>query len=171
MDRRVESALRHIYRGRGGGRASFDSLLLCVHNDRVDQAICLVSLTSQVVRFYQFVICPLCETKRGGCQAAAALVGQDGTSGASSHLREFAATWLESRLRIRQHGQHLSSLVNAQWVRRIGNLQVAELRLEHIKQAVRDMIADEHETKTILNAVTLLRTMLVGAKGASAQLG
>jgi hypothetical protein len=34
-----------------------------------------LSLTSQVVRFYKYVICPLCETKPRGHQAAALVLG------------------------------------------------------------------------------------------------
>ncbi|HUE00830.1 MAG TPA: hypothetical protein VMR62_14760, partial [Bryobacteraceae bacterium] len=34
-----------------------------------------LSVTSQVVRFYYYVICPLCETKRRGRQAAALVLG------------------------------------------------------------------------------------------------
>jgi hypothetical protein len=35
----------------------------------------VLSVTSQVVRFYYYVICPLCETKRRGRQAAALVLG------------------------------------------------------------------------------------------------
>jgi hypothetical protein len=47
-------------------------------------------------------------------------------------------------------------------------LGIVELRFEHVDAAVSGMIEDELSSKTIHNAVTLLRTILAGKKGPSA---
>ncbi|HUE01600.1 MAG TPA: hypothetical protein VMR62_18660, partial [Bryobacteraceae bacterium] len=44
-------------------------------SDEHQPKVAPLSVTSQVVRFYYYVICPLCETKRRGRQAAALVLG------------------------------------------------------------------------------------------------
>jgi integrase len=84
-------------------------------------------------------------------------------------FESFAESWLQGRRQIRGSTESAyGSLVKRQPVPRLGSLRVAELRLEHIEAAVSAMIEDELSSKTIHNAVTLLRTMLAGKKGPSA---
>jgi integrase len=84
-------------------------------------------------------------------------------------FEEFAATWLDGRRQIRGSTESgYGSLINKQLVPRLGSTPVALLRFELIDTAVAGMIEDELASKTIHNAVTLLRTMLAGRKGPSA---
>ena len=84
-------------------------------------------------------------------------------------LEQFAATWLASRRQIRGSTESgYESLINKQLVPRLGSIPVALLRFELSDTAVSGMIEDELSSKSIRNAVILLRTMLVGRKGPSA---
>jgi len=51
---------------------------------------------------------------------------------------------------------------------RLGALKVSRVRFENVDAAVTGMIEDELASKTIHNAVMLLRNMLAGRKGPSA---
>ncbi len=82
---------------------------------------------------------------------------------------KFAEDWLAGRRQIRGSTESAyGSIINRQLVPRLGSIQVAELRFEHVDAAVSGMIEDELAPKTIHNAVTLLRTILAGKKGPSA---
>jgi integrase len=84
-------------------------------------------------------------------------------------FEEFADTWLSGRRQIRGSTESgYGSIINKQLVPRLGSVSVALLRFQHIDAAVSGMIEDELASKTIHNAVTLLRTMLAGRKGPSA---
>jgi integrase len=77
--------------------------------------------------------------------------------------------WLAARRQIRGSTESgYGSVINKQLVPSLGSIAVGLLRFEHIAAAVSGMIEDELATKTIHNAVTLLRTMLAGGKGPSA---
>jgi integrase len=84
-------------------------------------------------------------------------------------FEKFAESWLAGRRQIRGSTESAyGSLVKRQLVPRLGSYRVSEIRLDHIESAVTGMIEDELSSKTVHNAVTLLRTMLAGKKGASA---
>jgi integrase len=84
-------------------------------------------------------------------------------------FEQFAEDWLESRRQIRGSTESgYGSIINRQLVPRLGSRLVASIRFEHVDAAISGMIEDELSPKTIHNAVTLLRTMLAGKKGASA---
>jgi integrase len=84
-------------------------------------------------------------------------------------FERFAEEWLSGRRQIRGSTESgYGSLINAQLIPRLGSVSVSALRFEHIDAAVSGMIDDELKSKTIHNAVTLLRTMLAGRKGPSA---
>jgi integrase len=84
-------------------------------------------------------------------------------------FEKFAEDWLAGRRQIRGSTESgYGSIINRQLVPRLGSIQVAELRFEHVDVAVSGMIEDELSPKTIHNAVTLLRTILAGKKGPSA---
>jgi integrase len=84
-------------------------------------------------------------------------------------LEKFAEDWLAARRQIRGSTESgYGSIINHQLIPRLGSIAVAALRFDHIDAAVSGMIEDELSPKTIHNAVTLLRTMLAGRKGASA---
>jgi integrase len=87
-------------------------------------------------------------------------------------FEKFSESWLAGRRQIRGSTESAyGSLLKRQLLPRLGSLRVAEIRLKHIETAVSGMIEDELSSKTIHNAVTLLRTMLAGKKkGASAVL-
>ncbi len=84
-------------------------------------------------------------------------------------FEQFAEAWLSGRRQIRGSTESgYGSIIRKQLVPRLGAVVVTALRLEHIETAVSGMIEDELSSKTIHNAVTLLRTMLAGKKGPSA---
>jgi hypothetical protein len=60
-----------------------------------------------------------------------------------------------------------SSLIDKQLIPRLGSMKV-RVRFEDVDAAVSGMIEDELASKTIHNAVVLLRNMLAGRKGPSA---
>ena len=87
----------------------------------------------------------------------------------SIDFEQFAESWLTGRRQIRGSTESgYGSIINKQLVPRLGSIAVSHLRFEHIDAAVSGMIEDELSSKTIHNAVTLLRTMLAGRKGPSA---
>jgi integrase len=87
----------------------------------------------------------------------------------SVSFEEFAATWLSGRRLIRGSTESgYSSIIHKQLAPRLGSIPVALLSFEQIDAAVSGMIEDELSSKTIHNAVTLLRTILAGRKGSSA---
>jgi integrase len=91
------------------------------------------------------------------------------TRPASVTFEQFAESWLASRRQIRGSTESgYGSLIKRQLVPRLGSIQVSEIRFQHIDAAISGMIDDELSPKTIHNAVTLLRTMLAGKRGASA---
>ena len=84
-------------------------------------------------------------------------------------FEQFAKDWLATRRQIR--GSTLagySSAINKQLIPRLGSLTVSRMRFEHVDAAVSGMIEDELASKTIHNAVKLLRSMLAGRNGPSA---
>ena len=84
-------------------------------------------------------------------------------------FEQFAKDWLATRRQIR--GSTLagySSAINKQLIPRLGALTVSRMRFEHVDAAVSGMIEDELASKTIHNAVKLLRSMLAGRNGPSA---
>jgi integrase len=84
-------------------------------------------------------------------------------------FEKFAKDWLAARRQIRGSTESgYESIINRQLVPRLGSIAVAALRFDHIDAAVSGMIEDELSSKTIHNAVTLLRTILAGKKGPSA---
>jgi integrase len=84
-------------------------------------------------------------------------------------FEQFADAWLSSRRQIRGSTESgYASIIRKQLVPRLGSLVVSILRFDHLESAVSGMIEDELSSKTIHNAVTLLRTMLAGKKGPSA---
>jgi len=84
-------------------------------------------------------------------------------------FEQFAESWLTGRRQIRGSTESgYGSLIKRQLVPRLGSIQISSIRFEHVDAAVSGMIEDELSTKTIHNAVTLLRTMLAGKRGASA---
>src|SRR5215469_811050 len=84
-------------------------------------------------------------------------------------FEKFAEDWLAGRRQIRGSTESgYGSIINRQLVPRLGAIGVSALRFEHIEAAVSGMIEDELSAKTIHNAVTLLRTILTGKRGASA---
>jgi hypothetical protein len=75
----------------------------------------------------------------------------------------FAEHWLARRRLIRGSTEAgYGSIINRQLVPRLGSIAVSDLRFEHVDAAVSGMIEDELSSKTIHNAVTLLRTILTG---------
>jgi integrase len=67
-----------------------------------------------------------------------------------------------------QHRSGYRSLIDKQLIPRLGAMTVSRLRFEHIDAAVSGMIEDELASKTVHNAVMLLRNMLAGRSGPSA---
>jgi integrase len=85
-------------------------------------------------------------------------------------FEKFSEQWLTGRRKIRGSTESgYGSIIRAQLVPRFGTVRLSDLQLEHLQQAVSGMIEDELSAKTIHNAATLLRTMLAGSSGASAQ--
>ena len=84
-------------------------------------------------------------------------------------FEQFAETWLSGRRQIRGSTESgYGSIIRKQLIPRLGSMVVSGLRFTQIESAVSGMIEDELSSKTIHNAVTLLRTMLAGRKGPSA---
>lgn len=84
-------------------------------------------------------------------------------------FEQFAKDWLSGRRQIRGSTESgYSSLINKQLIPRLGALTISRLRFEHVDAAVSGMIEDELASKTIHNAVMLLRSMLAGRNGPSA---
>jgi len=87
----------------------------------------------------------------------------------SLSFEQFAKEWLLSRRQLRGSTEAgYSSLINNQLIPRLGSMKVSRVRFEDIDAAVSGMIEDELASKTIHNAVMLLRNMLAGRKGPSA---
>jgi integrase len=77
--------------------------------------------------------------------------------------------WIAGRRVIRGSTESgYGSIIKCQLIPRLGSYLLANLRFEHIDAAVSGMIEDELFPKTIRNAVTLLRGMLIGKKAGSA---
>ncbi len=85
-------------------------------------------------------------------------------------FEEFAEQWLASRQIRGSTESGYGSVIRHQLIPRLGNIFVrdTDLRLERLQILVADMIEDELSVKSIHNVSTLLRTMLVGRRGASA---
>ena len=84
-------------------------------------------------------------------------------------FEQFAKDWLSGRRQLRGSTESgYSSLINKQLIPRLGALTISRLRFEHVDAAVSGMIADELASKTIHNAVMLLRNILAGRSGPSA---
>jgi integrase len=84
-------------------------------------------------------------------------------------FEKFAEDWLAGRRLIRGSTESgYGSIINRQLIPRLGSIAVSALRFDHVDAAVSGMIEDELSSKTIHNAVTLLRTILAGRKGPSA---
>jgi integrase len=91
------------------------------------------------------------------------------TRPSSRSFEQFARDWLAGRRQIRGSTEAgYSSLIDKQLVPRLGAMIVARIRFEHIDAAVSGMLEDELASKTIHNAVMLLRNMLAGRSGPSA---
>jgi integrase len=91
------------------------------------------------------------------------------TRPSSLSFEQFAREWLLGRRQIRGSTEAAySSLIDKQLIPRLGAIKVSRLRFEHIDAAVSGMIEDELASKTIHNAVMLLRSMLAGRKGPTA---
>ena len=87
----------------------------------------------------------------------------------SLSFEQFAKEWLLSRRQIRGSTEAgYSSLIDKQLIPRLGLMKVSRVRFEDIDAAVSGMIEDELASKTIRNAVMLLRNMLASRKGPSA---
>ena len=87
----------------------------------------------------------------------------------SLSFEQFAKEWLLSRRQLRGSTEAgYSSLIDKQLIPRLGSMKVSRVRFEDIDAAVSGMIEDELASKTIHNAVMLLRNMLAGRKGPSA---
>jgi hypothetical protein len=87
----------------------------------------------------------------------------------SLNFEQFAKEWLSSRRQLRGSTEAgYSSLIDKQLIPRLGSMKVSSVRFEDIDAAVSGMIEDELASKTIHNAVMLLRNMLAGRKGPSA---
>ncbi|HEY2122045.1 MAG TPA: hypothetical protein VGH07_00490 [Chthoniobacterales bacterium] len=87
----------------------------------------------------------------------------------SLSFEQFAKEWLLSRRQLRGSTEAgYSSLIDKQLIPRLGSMKVSRVRFEDIDVAVSGMIEDELASKTIHNAVMLLRNMLAGRKGPSA---
>jgi integrase len=84
-------------------------------------------------------------------------------------FEQFAGNWLVGRRKIRGSTESgYGSLIKRQLIPRVGSVFLAALKLDHIEAVVSGMLEDELSSKTIHNAVTLLRTMLAGRAGPSA---
>lgn len=84
-------------------------------------------------------------------------------------FEKFAEQWLAGRRRIRGSTESgYASVIRCHFIPQFGPLRVASLRLEHIEGLISEMVEEESSIKSLHNAATLLRTMLVGRKGASA---
>ena len=85
-------------------------------------------------------------------------------------FEKFAEQWLDGRHRIRGSTESAyGSVIRCQLVPRLGEYRVCDLQLEHCRDLVSGMIEDDElSVKYLHNTVTLLRTMLVGRKAASA---
>ncbi len=91
------------------------------------------------------------------------------TRPSSLTFEQFAKEWLAGRRQIRGRTESgYSSLIKSQLIPRLGKLTVSHVRFEHVDAAVSGMVEDELASKTIHNAVMLLRSMLAGRKGPSA---
>jgi hypothetical protein len=91
------------------------------------------------------------------------------TRPSSLSFEEFAKEWLSGRRQIRGSTEAgYSSLIDKQLIPRLGAITVSRIRFEHIDAAVSGMLEDELASKTIHNAVMLLRNMLAGRSGPSA---
>ncbi len=91
------------------------------------------------------------------------------TRPSSLTFEQFAKEWLAGRRQIRGSTESgYSSLIKSQLIPRLGKLTVSHVRFEHVDAAVSGMVEDELASKTIHNAVMLLRSMLAGRKGPSA---
>jgi hypothetical protein len=87
----------------------------------------------------------------------------------SLSFEQFAKEWLLSRRHLRGSTEAgYSALIDKQLIPRLGAMKVSRVRFEDIDAAVSGMIEDELASKTIHNAVMLLRNMLAGRKGPSA---
>jgi hypothetical protein len=72
----------------------------------------------------------------------------------------FAKEWLAGRRQIRGSTESgYSSVINKQLIPRLGAILVSRLRFEHIDAAITGMVEDELASKTIHNALMLLRSM------------
>ncbi|HEV8041705.1 MAG TPA: tyrosine-type recombinase/integrase [Bryobacteraceae bacterium] len=85
-------------------------------------------------------------------------------------FENFAGKWLDGRRRIRGATESAyGSMIRRQLVPSLGAYRIGDLQLGHIQQLVSVIIEDDElSVKYLHNTVTLLRTMLVGRKGASA---
>jgi integrase len=91
------------------------------------------------------------------------------TRPSSLSFEQFAKDWLAGRRQIRGSTEAgYSSLISKQLIPRLGAMTVSRIRFEHIDAAVSGMLEDELASKTIHNAVMLLRNMLAGRSGPSA---
>jgi integrase len=80
----------------------------------------------------------------------------------------FAATWLKERLSIRgSTASAYGSVIRQQLIPGLGPLRVHEIGFNQVQALVREL-AKSNSRKTVRNAITLLRVMLVGKKGGSA---
>jgi integrase len=87
----------------------------------------------------------------------------------SLSFEQFAKEWLLRRRQLRGSTEAgYSSLTDKQLIPRLGSMKVSRVRFEDIDAAVSGMIEDELASKTIHNAVMLLRNMLAGREGPSA---
>jgi integrase len=87
----------------------------------------------------------------------------------SMTFEQFAENWLAGRRKIRGSTESgYGSLIKRQLIPRLSSVLLAALKLDHIDAVVSGTLEDELSSKTIHNAVTLLRTMLAGRTGPSA---
>ena len=87
----------------------------------------------------------------------------------SLSFQKFAKAWLLGRRQIRGSTEAgYNSPVDKELVSRLGSLKARASWFEDVDAAVSGMIEDELASKTIDNAIMLLRNMLAGRKGPSA---
>ncbi len=80
----------------------------------------------------------------------------------------FAEQWIKDRIGIRgSTASAYGSLIRQNLVPRLGKLRVHEIHLHHV-QGLASNLAGSLSVKSLRNAITLLRVMLVGKKGPSA---
>jgi hypothetical protein len=85
-----------------------------------------------------------------------------------SAFEAFAETWLKERLSIRgSTASAYGSVIRQKLIPGLGSLQVHEIGFDRVQALVREL-AKSNPRKTVSNAITLLRGMLVGKKGGSA---